>query len=230
MTTTPFATMPDPTAAPPTAPLRTIVLEQERMPLDALTRILSTEPGLSCVGSGRTIEALEGHRPDEVDVVLLGAHLPGLDLVGAIAVARRRFPAARVVALAGYVDDQLHRAATTAGADAVLDTSTPLARLLEVLRTGEPLPALPDAPLARERRSRHLADGIGITPRQFDVLRGLATGRTADQVARSLDITVSTCRDHIKALHRVLSCSTTAEVLVTSSRLGLLPELGRPYR
>lgn len=229
MTTTP-APMPASPTASAGAPLRTLVLEQERIPLDALTRILAVEPGLTCVASGRTVEAFDGHRPDDVDVVLLGAHLPGLDLVAATALARRRFPAARIVALAGYVDDQLHRAATAAGADSVLDTATSLERLLDVLRTGEPLPVPSGAPRARDRRSRLLAEGVGLTPRQFDVLRGLATGRTADQVARSLDITVSTCRDHIKALHRVLGCSTTAEVLVASSRLGLLPELGRPYR
>lgn len=223
-------TLTSPAVPTTAAPLRTIVLEEERIPLDALTRILSTEPGLACVGSGRTLDAFDGLRADDVDVVLLGAHLPGLDLVAATARARLRFPAARIVALAGYVDEQLHAAATAAGADSVLDTATPLARLLEVLRTGLVPDAAPGATGARDRRSRRLAAELGITPRQFEVLRGLATGRTADQVARSLDITVSTCRDHIKALHRVLACSTTAEVLVTSSRLGLLPELGRPYR
>ncbi len=202
------------------------------MPLEALTRVIGAEPDLTCVGSGRDPQVGPELQTCDVDVVLLGAQLPGIDVIAATAIARHRFPSARVVLLAGYVDDELASAAIEAGADTVLDTAISLEDLLTVLRTGSLPDAEPGALVAhgRDHHSGQLAEDLGITPRQYEVLRCLAKGQSADQVARSLAIKVATCRDHIKALHRTLNCSSTSEMLVAGSQLGLLPELGRPYR
>lgn len=215
-----------------TATLRTLVVEQERMPLEALTRVIDAEAGLTCVASGRSPQAGEGLGPLDVDVVLLGAQLPGIDVVAATRATRVRFPAVRVVVLAGYVDERLSTAAFEAGADAVLDTSISLDDLMAVLRTGALADPAPGAAPShgRDHYSGQLAEDLGITARQYQVLRLLAKGHSADQVARALTIKVATCRDHIKALHRTLDCSSTAQMLVASAQLGLLPELGRPYR
>lgn len=213
-------------------PLRTLVIEQERTPLEALTRVIDAEPGLTCVGAGRSLQIAEDLGPRDVDVVLLGAQVPGIDVVAATRTLRCRFPRARVVVLAGYVDDEFSVAASGAGANAVLATCSSLEDVLQVLRTG----AIPTAPgrtsqsRGRDRVSGRLAEARGITARQYQVLRLLAKGHSADQVARSLQINVATSRDHIKALHRVLGCSSTTEMLVAGAQLGLLPELSRPYR
>lgn len=218
------------TTSPP--PLRTLVIERERTPCEALVRVIDAEPDLCCVGSGGDPQVGCGLGPAEVDVAVLGAQVPGIDVVAATALTRQRFPQARLVVLSGYVDRELTAAATAAGADAVVDTSISLEDLLHVLRTGTLRNAEPGtAPTNdRDHHSGKLAEDLGITPRQYEVLRQLARGHTADQVARSLQITVATCRDHIKALHRVLDCTSTTEMVVAGSRLGLLPELGRPYR
>ena len=212
--------------------LRVLIIEQERTPLDALTRVIDAEPDLCCVGSGRDPHIAQGLGPDDVDVVLLGAQVPGIDVVAAATVTRSRFPAARLVVLAGYVDGELRAAAAAAGADAVLDTSISLDHLLHVLRTGAIGDATPGdpAPHGRDQSSGRLAQDLGITARQYEVLRLLARGHNADHVARTLEIRVATCRDHIKALHRALDCSSTSQMLVAGAQLGLLPELSRPYR
>lgn len=213
-------------------PLRILIIEQERTPLEALARVIDAEPGLDCVGSGRSPQISQDLGPHEVDVVLLGAQVPGIDVVAATLITRRRFPQARLVVLAGYVDDELSGAAYGAGADNVLDTSISLEDLLHVLRTG----VIGDADQGtspchgRDHRSGRLAEDLGLTARQYEVLRLLAKGHNADQVARSLEIKVATCRDHIKALHRALGCSSTSQMLVAGAQLGLLPELTRPYR
>jgi DNA-binding NarL/FixJ family response regulator len=224
----------DPGAAVSTSPhppLRTLIIEQERTPCEALARVIDAEPDLCCVGSGGPQVGLD-LGPTDVDVALLAAQVPGIDVVAAASLTRQRFPHARLVVLSGYVDHELADAAATAGADAVVDTSISLEDLLHVLRTGLVRNAEPGtAPShGRDHHSGKLAEDLGITPRQYEVLRQLAKGHSADQVARSLQIKVATCRDHIKALHRVLDCSSTIEMVVASSRLGLLPELGRPYR
>ena len=221
------------TIAPPLpAVLRTLVIEQERTPLEALSRVIDGEADLCCIGSSRDHQISQELAADAVDVVLLGAQLPGIDVVAATAATRSRFPGARVVVLAGYVDERLSTAAFAAGADAIVDTSVSLDDLLTVLRTGAIADAEPGAKVAhgRDHYSGQLAEDLGITARQYEVLRLLATGQSADQVARTLTIKVATCRDHIKALHRTLDCSSTSQMLVASAQLGLLPELGRPYR
>lgn len=213
-------------------PLRTLVIEQERTPLEALARVIDAEPGLTCVAAGRGPQTGVDFGPRDVDVILLGAQVTGIDVVAAARTLRRRHPKARLVVLSGYVDDELSGAAYGAGADAVLDTCSSLEDLLHVLRTGAPRDASSRTPppQGRDHFSCRLAEARGITARQFEVLRLLAKGHSADQVARSLQINVATSRDHIKALHRALGCSSTAEMLVAGAQLGLLPELSRPYR
>ncbi|CAN5680049.1 N/A [soil metagenome] len=211
-----------------------VLIERERLPLESLARALAGEPGLRCAAAVSGPDAEVDVDPDQVDVVLVSAHVPGLDLLATVGAVRARFTRARVVVLAGYVDDELHAAAVGAGAHAVLDTSTSLDELSSTLRSRSPLPgteldpARPGRP--RDHHGFRLATDLGITERQYQVLRVLARGSSADQVARALRIKVATARDHIKALHRTLDCTSTAEMLVVGAQLGLLPELGRPFR
>lgn len=219
---------PDP--SDPVAPVRRIaVFEQERTTLEVIVRALDHTEGLSCVGSGPDPDG--GVFAAEPDVLLVGLHTTDRDAADTVAGARRRFPTARIVVLCTYVDDEVAHAAVASGADAVLPTSVSFDELVSQLRDdADTLDAPPTRSRARDERALARAGELGVTPRQHEVLRNLARGLSPDAVSRRLEISLSTCRDHIKALHRALECSSTSELIVVSARLGLLPELCRPFR
>lgn len=216
----------------PVPSARIVVFEHERTTRETFVRALAGEEGLTCIGAGTEPPEVDDLSGDRVDVVLIGLHTTGTEAPEAVSEARRRFPEARAVVLCTYVDDEVHDATTAAGADAVLPTSVSFEELVACLRmSGDEACALAGARSSlRDDRAAARAQELGVTPRQHEVLRNLARGLSPDAVARVLQITLATCRDHIKALHRTLECTSTSELLVVSARVGLLPELCRPLR
>jgi DNA-binding CsgD family transcriptional regulator len=61
-----------------------------------------------------------------------------------------------------------------------------------------------------------------LTPRQLDVLRLLAEGRPAKEIARQLWLSEATVRNHIRAVLRELESHSQLEALSKARRLGLV--------
>jgi DNA-binding NarL/FixJ family response regulator len=63
------------------------------------------------------------------------------------------------------------------------------------------------------------------TPRELDVLRGLASGSDPQNIARDLGMSINTCRGHVKSILGKLGAHSQLEAVVIALRRGLLPEL-----
>jgi DNA-binding CsgD family transcriptional regulator len=61
-----------------------------------------------------------------------------------------------------------------------------------------------------------------LTPREVDVLRLVAKGRTSEEIASDLRISQVTVKWHIGNAMGKLSASSRAEAVATAMRLGLL--------
>jgi PAS domain S-box-containing protein len=63
---------------------------------------------------------------------------------------------------------------------------------------------------------------VRLTPRQAEVLRQLAAGRTTPQMAASMGVEVHTVRNHVRDLLRRLGTHSRLEAVVRAQELGLL--------
>jgi len=71
---------------------------------------------------------------------------------------------------------------------------------------------------------RSSAAALGLTPRQTDVLELLLQGQSNKLIARALNLSVETIKDHVAAVLRTLNVSSrTQAVLAVSQRLGSRP-------
>ena len=61
-----------------------------------------------------------------------------------------------------------------------------------------------------------------LTPRQRDVLRRVESGQTTKEIARDLDISVHTVRNHVQAILRTLGVPTRLRAVWEARRLRLL--------
>ncbi len=69
--------------------------------------------------------------------------------------------------------------------------------------------------------SRSSAASLGLTPRQTDVLELLLQGQSNKLIARALNLSVETIKDHVAAVLRTLNVSSrTQAVLAVSQRVG----------
>ncbi|MGB7981176.1 MAG: response regulator transcription factor [Candidatus Nanopelagicales bacterium] len=83
------------------------------------------------------------------------------------------------------------------------------------------------APLAGTLRAELLAESTGsgalaVSPRELDVLRGLATGATNAEIGLRLGISANTVRNHVHSLMRKLEAANRTDAVATALRRGLV--------
>jgi DNA-binding NarL/FixJ family response regulator len=83
------------------------------------------------------------------------------------------------------------------------------------------LTALADLATRPARRDQQRQVG-SLTGREQDVLGLLGTGLDVRRVAQRLNISLNTCRGHVKSVLAKLGCHSQLEAVVVATRLGLL--------
>lgn len=144
-----------------------LLLDDEPAVLSVLSDYL-TSPGLEIV-TCREIEAaeavLEHHRFDVVVTDLRVSELGGLEGMRLIRWVSTHFPETTVLAMSGYVNDDVHALGRTVGATAVLEKPIDLRRLRRYVHGEEGLPPeAPDAPDGDVMQVELLDDFLSMRP------------------------------------------------------------------
>jgi DNA-binding NarL/FixJ family response regulator len=194
---------------------------------DLLAMALDHEPDFTCVGTaanvGKALVMADELRPD---LVIMDVQLGDGDGISATAELTRTYPGLRVVVLTAHLDSTLMQRAADAGACCLLPKDGSLPDMLAALRSSRHgglvvHPGLLKALITSKpaRNDRYLPP---LTPREHEVLRMLADGSDARAIARSLGISVSTCRGYVKSLLLKMDAHTQLEAVVIATNRGLV--------
>lgn len=167
------------------------------------------------------------------DVVLLDVRMPGVDgLEAARRILARGADAPRVVMLTTFDRDEYLYEALRAGASGFLLKSAPRAHLLHAVRTAARGEALLDPRLTRrvvEAYVRRPPPAAGVpaplrrlTPRELDVFRVMAQGRSNAEIARTLHLGETTVKGHVAAVLRKLGLRDRVQAVVLGYESGLV--------
>jgi two-component system response regulator DesR len=106
----------------PQSPIKVLIADDDVLFLESLRALIDRQPVLTVVAAAvNGLQAIELADAHEVDAAVIDLHMPLLDGVTTVARLRRDHPSLCVLVLTGDSDPQLHRAASEAGADAVLE-------------------------------------------------------------------------------------------------------------
>ena len=225
-----------PLPGPPVRPtVRVLLVDDHRMFTQALEGLLAGEVGIEPVGvAGSVDEALaqlDGARPD---VVLMDLDLPGASGIEGTKEGRRRRPDTAVVIVTSHDDPDLIVDAIRAGACGYVLKTHAVDELVSIIRQAAAggMVLSPDVPQAigavrRPRTGREPGGQHPLTDREMDVLRQLASGRSTEQIADSLYISVLTVRSHVKSILAKLGVHSKLEAVTYALHLGLI-EVSRP--
>jgi DNA-binding NarL/FixJ family response regulator len=204
--------------------VRVIVADDQEIVRTGLTMILNAQPDIEVVG-----EAADGQRAVELarrlrpDVCLFDIRMPGLDGIGATrAVAGPDVPdPLAVVVITTFDLDEYVYAALRAGARGFLLKDAGPALLAQAVHAA----ANGDALIAPSVTTRLLtafanAGPAGpprqpvdpLTDREEQVLTAVARGRTNNEIAAELYITLSTVKTHIASLMAKLAARNRVEI------------------
>ena len=191
---------------------------------EGLRTFLDLQDGIEVVGEAadgrRAVDEAERLRPD---VVLMDLVMPRIDGVEAMRELRSRVPAARVVVLTSFLDEERLLPALRAGAAGYLLKNVEpreLARSIRLAAAGEALidPAvaarLVDA-LGDERPAEH----GDLTPREQEVLDLVGRGYANKRIALELGIAEKTVKTHVSHVLAKLGVSDRTQAALYAARL-----------
>ncbi|HEY7076054.1 MAG TPA: response regulator transcription factor, partial [Solirubrobacteraceae bacterium] len=158
------------------------------------------------------------------DVVLLDLVMPKLDGLAALRALRERAPEARVIVLTSFGDDDRLFATLRAGAAGYLLKDVEPADLVRAIRTAHAGQS-PLSPAVAARVIDELAHGGGhraapeeLTPRELEVLRLIARGRSNKVIARELGMAEKTVKTHVSHLLAKLGLADRTQAAVYAVR------------
>jgi two-component system nitrate/nitrite response regulator NarL len=208
------------------APLTVLVADDHPLFLFAVGHAVRSRAELELVAEAATgAEALAAARAERPALAVLDVQMPdmtGLQVLEAI--TRDALPT-RVLFVTGTVDPAGAYDLVQAGAAGVLEKdATPDAigdALVRIARGETVLAPSVQAALVsgvRERRDPPVA----LSPRERDVLHGLARGLSGPQIAAELHLSPSTVKTHLQRLYERLGVSDRAAAVAEGMRRGLI--------
>ena len=207
---------------------RVVLADDHRMVAEGLRSLLEAEFDLlEVVEDGRAlVEAAKRLRPDVIIADITMPHLNGLD---AVALLKKENPHVKVVFLTMHQEVEYARRALDAGASGfVLKHSAP-AELVAAVRAALDgktylTPALTGGVLQAMRSDPEAAKDpvASLTARQREVLQLFAEGRSAKEIAETLNISVRTVEFHKYKMMETLGMANSTELTHFAIKHGIV--------
>ena len=210
--------------------IRVLIADDHAVVRQGLRTFLDLQADIDVVGEAadgeEAVTAAQEHAPD---VILLDLAMPVLDGIGALRRLRETTPAARVIVLTSFGEDERLFTALRAGATGYLLKDVEPAELVRAIRTAHAGQSSL-SPAVAARVIEELASGgrrgavDSLTPRELEVLCLIARGRSNKRIALELGVAEKTVKTHVSHVLAKLGLSDRTQAALYAVRAGLVSQ------
>jgi two-component system response regulator NreC len=208
-----------------------LLVDDHDLVREGLRALLEREPGFQVVGeAGDGQTAMRRARELHPQVVLMDVSLPGgLGGLEAAEALLAELPATKVLVLTQYDNPEYIRRALRIGAHGYLLKRGAGAQLVEAIRTVagggrylHPVAAAEVVEMLASGRSLAEDELDALTPRERQVIKLLAEGRTSREIAKELGVSLKTAMTHRANLMTKLDLHSRADLIKFAIRRGII--------
>jgi DNA-binding NarL/FixJ family response regulator len=231
------------TGTPERGTIRVLIADDQRVVREGLSMLVALIDGVDVVGTAsdgaEAVRLAEAHHPD---VVLMDLRMPGTDGIAATADLRERLPAARVLVLTTYADEDAIVPALQAGARGYLTKDASAEQIeaaIHAVHAGQThldpavqerlVTAVISRPPVAEPPDPGAGAGLGpgqkplggLTAREAEVLILLAAGLSNAEIAKRLYLSHATVKTHINRIFAKTGARDRAQAVRYAYQHGL---------
>jgi DNA-binding NarL/FixJ family response regulator len=202
--------------------LRILIADDHDLIRHGIKQLLVLHPGWEiCSEASNGLEAVSAAQTSKPDIAILDISMPGLDGLEAARRIRQGSPDTEILILSMYSSDEVIREIVDAGAKGYIlksDSDRDLIMAVETIADHKPfftsyaaellLTSFKEGKLASDDALRDR-----LTPREREVVRLLAEGKSSKEVASSLSISVKTADTHRTNIMRKLQVHSVADLV-----------------
>jgi two-component system, NarL family, response regulator NreC len=201
-------------------PISCLIVDDHTLFREGIRHLLGGDPEIEVIGEAYDAsDALDKVGALRPDVVLLDIGMPGLSSFEAARSIDRNWPHTRTIFLTMYEDEEYLLQSLDAGASGYMLKDVPAPELLEAVREvsrGRKYlsPRVLEKVLnPREGQGPRATRFDSLTPREREIVKMLAEGRSVRETAQSLSLSAKTVEAHKFNLMRKLQIHNTAQLV-----------------
>lgn len=205
--------------------VRVLVVDDHPVIRGGVELLAAEDPAITVVGGASTgHEAIKVAREVAADVILLDLRLPDLPAPELVTRLRRVAPRVKILLFTAFADHGAIDVLIEAGADGCLvkditggDFATAVRRVARGVRVVDPR-------LAGRRASAtpELLFRVGLTKREYEVLRLAAMGHSNPEIADQLTLARNTVKTYLQTAMQKLNARNRVEAIAKAHELRLL--------
>ncbi len=203
------------------AAIRLMIVDDHPIVRFGLTALLGLQDDIDVVGTaGSGPEAIAFLRQHPVDVLLVDLRMPGCSGIQTLKEVREVAPLTRSIVLSSFEYDEEIYDAVKAGAQGYLHKES---------RAEDILKAIHAVHAGKRAFPRRIADRLsnnqmsaGLSPREREILELVSKGLTNKEVAKTLQLSQFTVRNHMNHITEKLEVSDRTEAIFVAIQTGII--------
>lgn len=208
-------------------PITVLLADDQTIIRDGLRAILGTYSDILVVAEAENgMEAYEQSKVHNPDVILMDIRMPQMDGVEATRLIKQDFPETVILMLTTFDDDESILGAITYGASGYLLKDISGAKLADAIRDAARGSVILPGNIAAKITKHINWQGCPKTPlsdftmREQEIIRLLIQGKSNQEIARMLFLTVGTVKNYVSQIYSKADISDRANAILYFKELG----------